>query len=143
MHMPSAVTFFAALLGFAALSPVLGAAVPAGRPVATGSCCIANTSLKEDACTTAAGAAGRCVPGGNNCKTLPIRYAFQLPVSATTDEEILVVGGSALSCIAQADLTCDASIVERGNSLCRANAPGGGFIDGANIIKSLSQAKVN
>ena len=39
-----------------------------GRPVPTGNCCIASTSVKQDTCTTAAGATGRCVPGGQACK---------------------------------------------------------------------------
>jgi len=38
---------------------------------------------------------------------------------------------------------CDANVVERGNTLCRAKAPGGGLFDGANIIQNLSQATVN
>ena len=37
------------------------------RPVPQGNCCVANTNLKQDACTAANGQAGRCVPGGNNC----------------------------------------------------------------------------
>ncbi|KAI8631760.1 hypothetical protein F5Y19DRAFT_462981 [Xylariaceae sp. FL1651] len=89
----------------------------AGRPTPSGACCVANTSLKQDACTATDGTAGRCVPGGNNC-------------------------GGALSCVAQANLACDSAIIERGKSLCRAKA-GNGFIDGAKIITSLSQAKVN
>jgi len=46
--------------------------VNGNRPVATGACCVANTSLKEDICTTATGAAGKCVPEGQfaNCKNL-------------------------------------------------------------------------
>jgi hypothetical protein len=52
-------------------------------------------------------------------------------------------GGSRLSCIAQSSLTCDNNVIERGKSLCRANAPGGGLFDGANIIQSLAQATVN
>jgi len=55
----------------------------------------------------------------------------------------LTPGGSSLSCVAQSSLTCDNSVIERGKSLCRANAAGGGFFDGANIIQSLNQAKVN
>lgn len=55
----------------------------------------------------------------------------------------LLPGGSALSCVAQSGLTCDNNVNERSGKLCRANAPGGGFFDGANIIQSLSQAKVN
>jgi hypothetical protein len=44
----------------------------ANRPVASGNCCVANTSLKEDVCTTATGAAGLCLPLGAsfNCKYL-------------------------------------------------------------------------
>jgi hypothetical protein len=38
------------------------------RPVPNGACCVANTSLKQDTCTSASGQTGRCVPGGNNCK---------------------------------------------------------------------------
>lgn len=38
------------------------------RPVPNGQCCVANTSLKQDTCTSASGQTGRCVPGGNNCK---------------------------------------------------------------------------
>ena len=38
------------------------------RPVPQGECCVANTSLKQDACTASNGQAGRCVPGGNACK---------------------------------------------------------------------------
>ncbi|KAI1340833.1 hypothetical protein F5Y15DRAFT_414555 [Xylariaceae sp. FL0016] len=89
----------------------------AGRPVPSGECCVANTSLKQDTCTSSSGAAGRCVPGGNDC-------------------------GGTLSCVATADLACDNSIQERGKSLCRAVA-GNGFIDGANIISSLDQATIN
>jgi hypothetical protein len=41
----------------------------AGRPVPTGPCCVANTSLKEDVCSVN-GQAGRCVPASvNNCKS--------------------------------------------------------------------------
>ncbi|KAG5804347.1 hypothetical protein H9Q74_009883 [Fusarium xylarioides] len=61
--------------------------------------------------------AGRCVPGGNNC-------------------------GGRLSCIAQANLECDANVIERGKDLCRAKAANGLF-DGGNIIQNLSQASVN
>jgi hypothetical protein len=52
-------------------------------------------------------------------------------------------GGGALSCVAQSNLACDAGVIERGKSLCRAKAAGGGFFDGGNIIQSLSQAKLN
>lgn len=52
-------------------------------------------------------------------------------------------GGSSLSCVAQENLTCDDSVIERGSSLCRANAFNGGLFDGANIIQSLAEASVN
>lgn len=41
------------------------------RPAPSGTCCVANTNLKQDACTSASGQAGRCVPGGNNCTLVP------------------------------------------------------------------------
>ncbi|ETS74010.1 hypothetical protein PFICI_13876 [Pestalotiopsis fici W106-1] len=88
------------------------------RPTPSGACCVANTSLKQDTCTATDGTQGRCVPGGNDC-------------------------GGSLSCVAQSKLTCDAAIIERGKSLCRANAGNGQFIDGAKTISSLSQASVN
>ena len=52
-------------------------------------------------------------------------------------------GGGTLSCVAQTSLVCDAAIIERGKSLCRATTANGGIIDGAKVITSLSQAKVN
>jgi hypothetical protein len=56
------VSFFAAL-AFAAPQPQ-----NAGRPVANGACCVANTSLKQDVCNVN-GQTGRCVPSGaNNCE---------------------------------------------------------------------------
>ncbi|RGP77546.1 hypothetical protein FLONG3_4331 [Fusarium longipes] len=88
------------------------------RPVPNGACCVANTSLKQDTCTSASGQTGRCVPGGNNC-------------------------GSSLSCVEQSNLECDESVIERGSSLCRAKASFGGLFDGANIIQNLNQASVN
>jgi hypothetical protein len=39
------------------------------RPVPSGACCVAQTSLKQDTCTAANGQTGRCVPGGNNCES--------------------------------------------------------------------------
>ncbi|KAK3303749.1 uncharacterized protein B0T15DRAFT_421252 [Chaetomium strumarium] len=114
----------AIVLGLAALASAMPqderavmARQNANRPVPSGTCCVANTSLKQDACTAANGQAGRCVPGGNNC-------------------------GGALSCVQQSNLVCN-NVVERGKSLCRAKAPGGGLFDGARIIQSLGQAKVN
>lgn len=74
MYVPFATTIFTVIAGLAAISPVSAGAVLArapqngNRPVPSGACCVANTSLKQDACTAANGAAGRCVPGGNNCK---------------------------------------------------------------------------
>lgn len=41
----------------------------ANRPVPTGACCVANTSLRQDVCTDGTGASGRCVPSGSaGCK---------------------------------------------------------------------------
>jgi hypothetical protein len=54
-----------------------------------------------------------------------------------------MIGGGTLSCVAQANLACDASIIERGKSLCRARAGNNGLFDGGNIIQSLDQATVN
>jgi hypothetical protein len=60
------------ILGFAALAsaaPSIVARQNGNRPVPQGACCVANTSLKQDACTAQNGSQGRCVPGGNDCKT--------------------------------------------------------------------------
>ncbi|KAL5611863.1 hypothetical protein BROUX41_000563 [Berkeleyomyces rouxiae] len=66
----------------------------ANRPVPTGACCVANTSLKQDVCSVN-GQSGRCVPASvNNC-------------------------GSSLTCIEDNRLTCDATVLERGRPLCR------------------------
>lgn len=54
----------------------------------------------------------------------------------------IVIGGGRLSCVAQANLECDANVIERGKDLCRAKAANGLF-DGGNIIQNLSQASVN
>ncbi|KAL8420556.1 hypothetical protein RB594_003370 [Gaeumannomyces avenae] len=88
-----------------------------GRPVPQGTCCVANTSLKQDSCQ-AAGGAGKCVPGGNDC-------------------------GGRLSCVAQANLLCDNNVKERNGNLCRAKAAGNKLFDGGNLIDNLGQAKVN
>lgn len=109
------------LLALTASAAVLPRAPQNGnRPTPTGTCCVANTSLKQDVCTASNGSSGRCVPGGNDC-------------------------GSSLSCVEDANLTCDANVIERGSPLCRANAPfgNGGLFDGANIIQSLADATVN
>jgi hypothetical protein len=65
---------------------VFAAATPtpqnAGRPVPNGSCCVANTSLKQDVCNVN-GQTGRCVPSGaNNCTT----PALTLNIETFTDE---------------------------------------------------------
>jgi hypothetical protein len=111
------------------------------RPVPNGNCCVANTSLKQDTCTSASGATGRCVPGGNNCKSTVGDVIHSVyPMVANM---LATIGGGALSCVQQSNLQCDNNVVERGNTLCRAKAPGGGLFDGARIIQNLSQAKVN
>ncbi|KAF2001525.1 hypothetical protein P154DRAFT_619214 [Amniculicola lignicola CBS 123094] len=64
------------------------------RPVPTGACCVANTSLKQDVCNVN-GQTGRCVPSAaNGC-------------------------GAQLTCIEDSRLTCDANTLERGRPLCR------------------------
>lgn len=106
------------------------------RPVPSGECCVANTSLKQDTCTASNGETGRCVPGGNACESslTPISPDMSLTIP---------LGGGSLSCVAQSNLQCDDSVIERGNSLCRAIAGNGGLFDGANIINDLAQATVN
>lgn len=43
--------------------------VNSGRPVATGACCIAATSKKQDVCTKADGTSGKCAPANTaGCK---------------------------------------------------------------------------
>lgn len=127
----------AVLLGLSAFAVANPMPQNGGRPVANGNCCVAATSLKQDACQSPNGA-GRCVPGGSgtNCMSYSTQslYAFLLTVT---------LGNGALDCVAQSNLVCDAAIKERGNSLCRAKAANGGIIDGTKIIQSLSQAKVN
>ena len=57
----------AAVVPFLALVAAIPSPQNAGRPVPTGSCCVANTSLKQDVCNVN-GQSGRCVPSGaNNC----------------------------------------------------------------------------
>ncbi|KAK3291183.1 uncharacterized protein B0H64DRAFT_436053 [Chaetomium fimeti] len=117
----SAATIFLGIVAVASALPTSPAVVArqnGNRPVPQGTCCVASTSLKQDTCTAANGETGRCVPGGNDC-------------------------GGRLSCVAQSGLTCDNSVVERGRTLCRANAPGGGLHDGANIIQNLREAAAN
>lgn len=63
----SIVAVFLGLSAFAMANPM---PQNQGRPVAQGSCCVPNTSLKQDACNSPQGA-GRCVPGGSgtNCES--------------------------------------------------------------------------
>ncbi|KAF2641002.1 hypothetical protein P280DRAFT_489505 [Massarina eburnea CBS 473.64] len=90
----------AAILSLAALVVANPMPQNAGRPVPSGACCTANTSLKQDVCTLN-GASGRCVPSGSaNC-------------------------GGTLTCVADADLTCDANTLERGRPLCRKTGEAG------------------
>lgn len=62
------------LLGLAALASAarIDARQNQGRPVPSGACCAPNASLKQDSCTATNGQAGKCVPGGNNCKPCPL-----------------------------------------------------------------------
>ncbi|OSS49457.1 hypothetical protein B5807_05794 [Epicoccum nigrum] len=84
----------AAVIPFLALVAAIPSPQNAGRPVPTGSCCVANTSLKQDVCNVN-GQSGRCVPSGaNNC-------------------------GGQLTCIEDNRLKCDANTLERGRPLCR------------------------
>jgi len=54
-----------------------------------------------------------------------------------------ITGDSRLSCIEQSNLECDNNVQERGNTLCRARANGGGLFDGGRIIQNLGEASVN
>ncbi|KAK6849375.1 hypothetical protein PG995_013208 [Apiospora arundinis] len=66
----------------------------ANRPVPSGSCCVANTSLKQDFCNVN-GQQGKCVPSGSaNC-------------------------GDRLTCVATKNLVCDPNRTERGREFCR------------------------
>ncbi|CZR60834.1 uncharacterized protein PAC_10730 [Phialocephala subalpina] len=63
-----------------------------GRPVATGACCIANTSKKGDTCTQSNGAAGICsVANTAGCKTY-------LKASENRMLTFGVMGGARLTC---------------------------------------------
>ncbi|KAM3070023.1 hypothetical protein ACMFMG_003944 [Clarireedia jacksonii] len=68
----------------------------ANRPVASGNCCVPNTSLKEDVCTTATGKAGLCLPLGAsfNCN-------------------------GALNCIDKSTVKCNPNVLENGRPTCR------------------------
>jgi len=64
MQFTLALTLSFASLAFAAPRPQND-----NRPVATGACCVANTSLKQDVCNVN-GSTGRCVPSAaNGCKS--------------------------------------------------------------------------
>ncbi|KAK1774977.1 hypothetical protein QBC45DRAFT_21577 [Copromyces sp. CBS 386.78] len=66
----------------------------ANRPVPNGSCCVGNTSLKQDICRVN-GQQGKCVPANTaNC-------------------------GARLTCIEDSRLTCNPNVLERGRPLCR------------------------
>ncbi|KAF2274518.1 uncharacterized protein EI97DRAFT_422154 [Westerdykella ornata] len=81
--------FSLATLALAAPSPQ-----NANRPVPTGNCCVANTSLKQDVCFVN-GQSGRCVPSASRgC-------------------------GGQLTCIEDSRLTCNQNQLERGRPLCR------------------------
>lgn len=66
----TAVLGLAAFVSAAAVTPrdTVAARQNDNRPVPNGTCCVANTSLKQDTCTSQSGEQGRCVPGGNDCK---------------------------------------------------------------------------
>ncbi|ORY09026.1 hypothetical protein BCR34DRAFT_541463 [Clohesyomyces aquaticus] len=89
MKFTISILFSLAALAFAAPAPQ-----NANRPVPNGACCTPNTSLKQDVCNVN-GSTGRCVPSGSaNC-------------------------GGALTCVADAQLTCNPNVLERGRPLCR------------------------
>ncbi|KAL2208284.1 hypothetical protein CC79DRAFT_1334047 [Sarocladium strictum] len=111
---------FAALAAAAPSSPngfTIVARQNGNRPVPQAVCCVANINLRQDKCRTTNGQAGRCV-----------QWTF--------------LGGNALSCVAEVNLTCDANRRERGETLCRARASGGKLFDGNRLINTLSQAQV-
>ena len=92
MHFPTtaSTTLLTALLTLTTLTPLAAAGVAVlprhpqndNRPVPTGECCVPNTSLKQDTCTAASGATGRCVPGGNDCKSLSFSLSLLFGVAA-------------------------------------------------------------
>jgi hypothetical protein len=82
------------------------------RPVPTGPCCVAATSLKEDVCFNN-GQSGRCVPDSvNNCGLEPVKLRLLLVLT-------MDIGGATLTCIEDSRLTCDAAVLERGRPTCR------------------------
>ena len=63
-------TTTAIILAISSLADAMPQGAYANRPVPTGSCCVANTSLKQDVCNVN-GQSGRCVPdNNNNCKSI-------------------------------------------------------------------------
>jgi len=82
------------------------------RPVPTGACCVAATSLKEDVCFNN-GQSGRCVPDSvNNCGLEPVKLRLLRVLTMN-------IGGTTLTCIEDSRLTCDAAVLERGRPTCR------------------------
>jgi len=83
------------ILGIAAIASALphdatlAARQNGNQPTPSGSCCVANTNLKQDACTATNGQAGRCVPGGNNCEFLHTDrlLSLALPLAVTGSKE--------------------------------------------------------
>jgi hypothetical protein len=64
------------------VSALLARVINNGRPVATGACCIADTSMKGDACKPSDGTAGICASANTTgCKSTQTRYfAEKFPV---------------------------------------------------------------
>ncbi|KAH8894453.1 hypothetical protein GQ53DRAFT_683090 [Thozetella sp. PMI_491] len=90
-------TVFSVLLSLAATAVAVGpASTPANnanRPIPTGACCVANTSLRQDVCKVN-GATGRCVPANSaGC-------------------------GAQLTCVADTKLSCDPTQQDRGREKC-------------------------
>jgi hypothetical protein len=91
-----------------------GAGSNANRPVPDGACCVANTNLKQDFCTVN-GQQGKCVPASSaGCKFYESPFTSR---SQLTD--VSRTGNDKLTCVADADLTCNPNVLERGRPLCR------------------------
>jgi hypothetical protein len=73
--------------------------VNSGRPVATGACCIANTSKKQDVCTKADGTSGKCAPANTaGCEYL-LSFSFR-PFKVVEGWLMkCIVGGAQLTCV--------------------------------------------
>ncbi|KZM22386.1 hypothetical protein ST47_g6427 [Ascochyta rabiei] len=100
------------IVPLAALAAAFPSPQNADRPVATGSCCVANTSLKQDVCNVN-GQSGRCVPSAANNCLFP--YLDMAGVRRLTN----LTGGGQLTCIEDNRLQCDANTLKRGRPLCR------------------------